>query len=188
MRRLCFDTESSAYNRDIGVVSDVDTSREQMAELHRRETIRFDCGVLYDEHENQFEEFTSRELPALVAKLATADVLITQNGKRWDIPILEQLCGSTATSLRSIKHKDLMELTNWQTLNSLAKHYISDRLPGMEQAYHERLAKADRRFPGCRWGSSENFRPPEYLIACKLAKARFDVERTFTVFRVLEEQ
>jgi len=186
MRRLCFDTESDAYNRDIGVL-EVDTSREQVAELHRRRPITFHCAVLYDEHENQFEEFRSVDLPALVAKLATADVLITQNGKRWDMPLLEQVCGANSiTPLWSIEHKDLMDLTNWQKLDHIAPQYIPDQLPGMELAYHERLAEADRLFPGVRWGSTENFRSNDHFIACKLAKARFDVERTFAVFSVLE--
>jgi hypothetical protein len=173
MRRLCFDTESDAYNTRIGVL-DVGTSQKQMAERHRRCPITFHCAILYDEHENQFQEFTSADLPALVAKLATADVLISQNGKRWDIPVLEQVCGAnTITPLWSIEHKDLMELTNWQALDCLARQYIPDQLPGMQLAYDERVAEAGRQFPGFPWGSTENFRPPSYLIACKLAKARF---------------
>ena len=81
-----------------------------------------------------------------------------------------------------------MELTNWQALDFLARQYIQYRLPGMQLAYDERAAEADRQFPGFPRGSTENFRSPEHFIAGKLAKARFDVERTFAVFRVLEEQ
>jgi hypothetical protein len=58
----------------------------------------------------------------------------------------------------------------------------------MKLAYDNRLAIADRQFPGFRWGSIEDFRPPEHFIAKKLAKARFDVERTFAIFSVLEER
>ncbi len=186
MRRLCFDTESSAWNYSIGI-TDVESSREEMAIQNQRRRIRFDCAVIYDEESQNFLEFTDPE--ALVGVLATASVLISQNGRRHDLPLLEQICGSErVAALWSITHHDLIDVTGWQGLDALSACYLQAELPGLIEAKEAGEAKASSDHPGRQWGADPNFRPPAYLIACKLAKARFDVERTYRVYRKLDPE
>jgi hypothetical protein len=188
MRRLCFDTESNAFIHSYGV-QDIETNRiileEQNETIGRRRRnkeqrgIRVHCAVVYDEQDDKYEEFTNDDLPALVAKLKTADVLITHNGPRWDLLVLEQVCGMEAiAALWSIEHKDLMELTTpcWQALDTLSRWYIPDRLQEMERVKKAREEEASRLYP------------ERHFIAGKTAKCRYDVERTYAVFRVLEAQ
>ena len=109
--------------------------------------------------------------------LATADELISPSGKRHDLLVLEQVCGEDQVApLWQIAHHDLFDLCNWTSLDSLAQQYIpEDQLHENERAYKERIKRADVRWPEERPGwrsTNENF------FEYKLAKARFDVERT----------
>ncbi len=166
-------------------MQDVETRRRQIADLHRRKPIRFDCAVIYDEEADAYCEIFDPDL--VVDQLATADELISQNGKRWDLLVLEQLCGRDRVApLWSIPHVDLMDISGFQKLDVLAAKFLVDELPALKRAYDDRVGKADIDYPRYRRGSAENFQSYENMVAGSLATARFDVERTYLIYQKLE--
>jgi hypothetical protein len=105
MKRLCFDTESDHYRHPLAGIGDVELHREEMRESKSK--IRFDCGVVYDEENDKYLEFRNDQAAELVGFLATADELVSQNGKRCDLPVLERVCGEDRVApLWQIKHHD----------------------------------------------------------------------------------
>ena len=71
-----------------------------------------------------------------------------------------------------------IDLCGAQSLDALSARYLSDDLPRLVASYQHRIAKAERR-----WPLVNGWRGRNRFIAEKLAKARFDVERTDRVFR-----
>ena len=176
MKRLCFDTESNYFKHQLGI-GDIEYHRQCMRDFLLTQKIRFDCGVVYDEANDCYHEFRDTESSSLVALLETADELISHSGTRHDILLLEQICGTNRVSvLWSIPHRDLLDVGNWASLDNLARQHIPQLLPAMEKAKRARQEEANQRWPRT---SQENF------VKSKLVKARFDVERTYAIFREL---
>jgi hypothetical protein len=176
MKRLYFDTESNYFKHQLGI-GDVAYHRQCMREFLLTQKIRFDCAIAYDEENDCYHEFRETENGTLVALLETADELISHSGTRHDILFLEQLCGAARVSaLWSIPHRDLLDIGNWSSLDNLARQHIAHLLPSMENEKRARQEEADKRWPR---SSRENF------VEFKLAKARFDVERTYAIFKRL---
>ncbi len=176
VKRLCFDTESN-YWKPAG--SSVGTPEEHREYLRDRK-IRFDCAVVYDAQSRRYRSFTSEQLDHLVELLASADELVSHSGRRVDLIVLEHLCGEERVApLWSIPHHDLLEVFCLHSVASLAQTFVyEERLSEMERAYRRRLAWVDRKWPVVNeWRSQENF------IGQRMAKARFDVERIWAVYR-----
>jgi len=181
MKRLCFDTESNYSKADLGVGS-IQAHREYMRNVVAKNKFRFDCAVVYDDENRQYREFRNNQADELVTVLAKADELISHSGQRHDLLVLEQVLGEDRVALLwQITHHDLFDLFNWASLDCLARQYIpEDRLREITCARKNRIEQADERWPEER----PNWRPSEHFIDCKLAKAWFDVERTYAVFNV----
>jgi hypothetical protein len=176
VKRFCFDTESNYFKHQLGI-GDVEYHRQCMRENLLKQKIRFDCGIVYDEAKDCYYEFRDMESSSLVALLKSADELISHSGTRHDILLLEQVCGATCVSaLWSIPHHDLLDIGNWSSLGNLARQHVPHLLLAMENAKKTRQDGVDKRWPR---SSRENF------VEFKLAKARFDVERTYAIFKQL---
>lgn len=185
-RRLCFDTESDYFKPDIGIW-EIEDHREYMKlRIDKYGPIRFDCAVVYDEENACYKEFDDAQASSLVAMLATADELISHSGKRHDLLVLEQVCGcGFPTHIWQIRHRDLLDVQSWASVESLARQYVSGRrLAEWKDGYTKRIAEADRQWPELGPG----FRPHEHFVAYKLAKARFDVERTYAIRAALSNE
>jgi len=168
MKRLCFDTESDYFKPPTSAVGSIDYHRAYL----RDKQLRFDCAVVYDEETGKYHEFNDQQANELVTMLAEADELISHSGTRVDLIVLEHVCGQdNIAPLFWISHHDLFDIHNWSSLDSLARQY----LPG------DRLAALQHDFD-TRWKQVCTLTDHESFIAGKLAKARFDVERTYAVF------
>lgn len=171
MKRLCFDTESNYF-----MPPTCSGNVEGYQEYWRHRALRFDCAVVFDQETDEYREFTRENVSDLVAMLKTADELISHSAPYVDLIVLEHACGEAAVApLRQIKHHDIREMGNWSSVATLAKRYAPDRVAGWEADYESRLTKAAAL-------GEESF------IAGKLAKARFDVERTYAVFLELHRR
>jgi hypothetical protein len=187
VRRLCFDTESNYFKEPLSGIGGVEFHREYMRDwVAKHGPIRFDCGVVYDEENQEYREFRNDQANELVAVLATANELISHSGQRHDLLVLEQVCGEDRVApLWQIAHHDLFDLCNWASLDSLARQYVpEERLDAYNRAWENRRKQADVRWPEERPG----WRPNQHFIEWQLAKARFDVERTYAVFNHLAAQ
>jgi len=182
VRRLCFDTESNYFKRGDTGVGDPDAHREFFRQ--RGEKFAFHCAVVYDSRSGKFREFRREKAEALVTLLGSADELVSHSGRRVDLLVLEHACGEDRIApLWRLRHHDLFDIFDWQSLNALAKRFVPDRLVAWELAYERRVSRAERRWPTKNdWASNELF------IAQKLAKARFDVEKTWGVFEAYVRQ
>jgi hypothetical protein len=86
--------------------------------------------------------------------------------------------------LHQIAHHDLFDIFSWTSLDDLAQKHIARLLPDLGAALRQQQARADERWPELR----PNFRPHGYFIDCHLASARWDVERTYAVFKTYAAQ
>jgi hypothetical protein len=84
-------------------------------EYFRDRTVRFHCGVIYDAIRRRYHTFRPDEASKMVEMLSQADELISFNGKRWDLLMLEKQVGRDCVdrSLRRIHHHDL---SGWQAI------------------------------------------------------------------------
>jgi hypothetical protein len=151
--------------------------RDQVA---KHGLIRFDCGVVYDEENQEYREFRNNQANELVTVLATADELISHSGQRHDLLVLEQVCGEDRVApLWQITHHDLFDIYHWAPLNSLTREYIPEnRLHEMERTAANRVSQADADWPEI----SPGHWPDQNFNERRLAQARFDVEHTYAVF------
>src|SRR5205085_1302285 len=92
-----------------------------------------------------------------------------------DLFVLEHACGEARIApLWQIPHRDLFDIFNWQSLETLARRFAPDRVPTWEREYERRWTGAAKRY-----GRTSH----ECFLAEKMAKARLDVQRTYAVFR-----
>lgn len=187
--RMCFDTESDYIKREIGIES-IEYHRDCMEQfVQRGGKIRFDGGVIYDEAEDRYHEFTGDQAGMLVAMLATADELISHSGSRHDLIILEQICGAeTIAPIFQIPHHDLLDVCGWAALDSLTQRYAGDRVAQFEGDHQRRLCDINVRYPPVDRPHYKNWTNSENWLARKIAKARFDVERTYAVWRAVSKE
>ena len=76
--------------------------------------------------------------------LATADELISHSGKRHDLLVLEQVCGSEhVVPIWDIPHIDLFEVHNWASVETLARRYVPDLLRMRTHAHKIRIKQAN---------------------------------------------
>ena len=169
MRRMTFDTESDRYKPPGTAVGSVEGNREYL----RKRKIRFDCALVYDDLTAKFYEFANKEAVECVKFLKLADEIISHSGRRADLIVLEHACGEdTVAPLWDIKHHDLMEICNLESVETLANRYVPEKALLLKAEFNKQWAEAS---------NAQN-----YFIAGKLAKARFDVARTHAVFIELE--
>lgn len=174
MKRLCFDTESNYFMRPGTGVGTPEAHREHW----RGRNLRFDCGVVFDEETGHYHEFGNNRAFELLELLASADELITHSGLRVDLIVLDHACGEDRVApLWQIEHHDLMEICSMTSLDDLARQFIPDQSQLMHKEYKLRIEPLDIECKLKNWSDEKNF------IATKIAKARYDVERTYAVFQ-----
>ena len=174
MRRLCFDTESTYFMRPGSGVGTPEAHREYW----RGKNLHFHCGVVFDEEAGRYFEFSSNRAVELLELLASADELVSHSGRLVDLIVPEHACGEDRVApLEKIVHHDLMEMCQMTSLANLSQQFIPNQLQAMENEYRARVEPLDRECKLKNWSDNENF------VATKMAKARFDVERTYAVFK-----
>lgn len=187
MKRLCFDTESNYYKPQGSTIGDLDHHRDWIRQFVQRKPIRWDCAVVYDEQTKEHLNFNANQIGDLLKLLATADELISHSGRRVDLLILEELCGVRRVDpILRLQHHDLFDLYNWTNLDDLTLRYLPHQTALFEADYQRRLHEADDLYPATRRGSTDNWRSEGHFIARRIAKARFDVERTYAVWSSLK--
>lgn len=173
MKRLCFDTESNYFKPPGSGIGSPDYHREYF----RTRPLRFDCAVVYDESTESYHEFNNTQAFELLGMLASATTLVSHSGKRVDLIVLEHACGEDRIKpLWQIPHHDLFEMCQWSSLDDLTHKYASNIDLQSQLDYKARIAQADL------------LKPPADFIPSKLAKARYDVERTFAVFHAINKR
>jgi hypothetical protein len=169
MRRLCFDTESEYYKSPTSGIGSVEDHRAYFGDKR----FLFYCGVLYDESADKYFEFRRGEATKLIEMLKSADEIISHSGPRVDLIVLEHACGiESVAPIRLIKHHDLFDIGRWFSLDYLAKHYCPN-------CVSEWNANYERRWRQARAENEDSF------VDEKLAKAHYDVERTYAVYKEL---
>jgi len=90
------------------VFFDLETQRsaEEVGGWHNAHLMRVSLGVLYDLREDRFESFREREVPALLERLAAADLVVGFNVRRFDYAVLR---GYTDADLGALPTFDLLE-------------------------------------------------------------------------------
>jgi hypothetical protein len=127
LRRLCFDTESDARWHYTWPWGDIPYRRAEI----KTWKIRFDAGVVFDASTGRYHAFDADQADDLVSYLATADELVSFNGRRWDMLILENLCGEDTiqNKLWSKPHHDLSGWRGFYGLEDLSRYMLPTEFP-----------------------------------------------------------
>jgi DEAD/DEAH box helicase domain-containing protein len=90
------------------VFFDLETQRsaEQVGGWHNAHLMRVALAVVYDAQEERFESFGEREVPALLERLAAADLVVGFNVRRFDYAVLR---GYTERDLERLPTFDLLD-------------------------------------------------------------------------------
>jgi hypothetical protein len=130
----------------------------------------FFCAVVYDEASDSFHEFLdARETCRF---LAGSDTLITFNGPRFDMIILERDAGQiTFDPLRTIPHLDVRAMLWPHTTLAGTVHYYVPQIETRLNAY------IIERWEWGVWNRREKW---------KMTQARCDVERTYACLAAVE--
>ena len=92
--------------------------------------------------------------------------------------MLEHACGEDAVApLWRIRHHDLFDMYDWQSLDVLAERFVPEIKAQCERKYTQSL-----RRNAARWPEVNHMTPDKLFIGDKLAKARRDVDLTYAVF------
>ena len=174
MKRLCFDTESTYWKSPGSGVGTPDEHRKYFQRLNIR--FKLHCAVVYDASTGRYVDFVRNEVGALVKLLLSADELISHSGKWVDQLVLEHECGiERVEPLTRIPHHDLFDLLPLQSLDALTKSFVPDQDTKMRRDFERRMRAAKEHEPKV-----------DGFIFQKLAKARYDVERTWAIFEALQ--
>lgn len=173
--RICFDIETGFYWNMLDGWLEAGALRPHLRS--ERTEIRFDCVVLYDAANRRHFELVDTQLHKAIELLRSADELISFNGRAWDLPILEHIVGRKrfGRDLWTKTHHDLSGWHEERSLDRLAEKIIPGRIQELKK-------KADDRFAILRKKEIGEF------IAGRLAKCRFDVDRTYAVFRAYQRE
>lgn len=165
---MCFDTEGSGYLRPEYGFQPEDVIREYFRDRH----VRFDCGIVYDAVNRRYRIFSSSEARKMVGMLSQADELVSFNGKRWDLVMLEKQVGRECIdqSLRRIRHHDLSGYKGQYELNELSRSVLP-------------VQEMDRLVQYRRYKAYYETRGFDDFQSSRLSKCRCDVQLTYAVFR-----
>lgn len=172
MRRMCFDTESNAF---------------QSHNTSMREDVEFHAGCVYEEAIDTYYKFGRAQANEMLGLLLSADQLIAQHA-RWDIEVLERSTKNKGTALWSIPIWDIAHFEpRYQTLDDRTLACLPELGASMKLDYDTERAAIDTQYPGSPWGVG-TWRPNAYFDCDKLAKAVYDVRRTYAVWKVLTDR
>lgn len=162
MRRVCFDIASSYF-----IHGWFDGPNEARA-YFKGEPFRFWAASTYDDSNQEYSDFT--DCNDLHSYLSEADEIITFNGRKCDLVVIENLVGEEAARL--IWAKPHHDLTGWQrcwSLRSAVKYLLPDVAPSFDSVIGDRFAELG--------GPEESNR-----VRNDLAEAYRDVRFTYAVF------
>jgi hypothetical protein len=170
LRRLCFDIESDRY---WSLAWGWGTVQERRS-IIRDWKVRFDAGVVYDASTGRYRAFDAGRLDEFVTYLATADELVSFNGRRWDLLLLENLSGEgkIREALWSKPHHDLHGWKGRYEKDDLAKTV----LPPAAHALDDKWTKWHPKLLGKE--------PTRFDRPDKVKKGWMDVSLTCEVFRL----
>ena len=131
-RRMCFDTASNWFLR-LGWLDGPDAAREYF----RTRPLKFHAATVFDEADRQFHDFTNSN--DLFAFLCAADEIITFNGRKCDLIVLEHAIG--ADEVGALWRKPHHDLTGWQhnwSLTASVQAILPERASGFKAMRHSR--------------------------------------------------
>ena len=180
VRRMCFDIESSYFKHPGTGIGDPKYHRD----LIIKSNPLFHGGVIYDEINDNYHEFTRENIESMIRFLSNAEELISHSGRRHDLPIIDSCSNGMSSNLYLIPHWDLLDMGNWKSLDDLSDKYIRNILPDIIKYYKNRCNQNDMQHPGEPWGSGTYWSPANKQ-GRDLAKADYDVRRTYAVWKTM---
>jgi hypothetical protein len=177
MRRICFDIASSYYNPPLVWFEGPNEARR-----HFKDTkFRFWAASTFDDLEERFASFTNYN--ELLAKLVEADEMVSFNGRKSDLVVLENLAGEEAArALWGKKHHDLTGWCgHWKLIDAIGR-LLPELVPQFESVRTERRAElgdscADTYIAGDIAGTYRDVRFTYALFSKYLESG--DTDRTF---------
>jgi len=166
IRRMCFDTESNCFKHYSEPWGDIPYMRAFIA---RKQDLAFHAGVICDRTHGRYLLFSSAELEAFIAHLSEADELVSFNARRWDLLILEAVCGRDRIE-RMLWSKPHHDLRGW-------------RSGSLEDVAHSVLGVSQEDWRGIRERRFAELDAQRRLDADKIANAWRDTHFTSELFK-----
>jgi len=169
MKRVCFDVGSNYFHNPLhGFLDTPDEARAYFSE----ETFRFHGATAYESSTRRFRDFT--DFRKLFDFLASADEIITFNGRICDLIVLEKLIGHEA--MQRVWQKPHHDIAGWRLnwkLENAVKELLPKLAPTFEPVLSERFEKIHDRF--------------DNNTALALANTYSDTKFTYALFRLYEK-
>lgn len=134
MKRVCLDVSSSYWHQQW-----FDGPNDARA-YFKGKTFRFWAATTFDDSNQQFVDFT--DCNELYSYLVKADEIITFNGRKCDLVVIESLVGEEAA--RAIWAKPHHDLTGWRmcwSLSAAIKEIVPHLASSYDSTIDERLAE-----------------------------------------------
>lgn len=142
IRRVCFDIQSSYFCGPAVWLDD-----PYQARLHFRNTsFRFWAATAFDDAAERYTDFDGCE--ELFATLIKADEIITFNGRKCDLIVLDSLMGEDAC--KSLWQKTHHDLTGWRGYWRL-KDAVQNLLPESASQFESTCSKQRAHLTDCGW-------------------------------------
>jgi len=168
IRRVCFDIEAE-YIRELKFQW---LNGDEMRAFLRGRKVSVIAAVTFDEAANTFDWYSGKDMDLLGHSLSEADEIISFNGERWDLPIIEscQRKRSLVKRLQSVRHHDLQTISGVYALDQLvALNFASNRISEWVRQTEKQKQQLIRQ------GRNG-------YLAMKLSKAWLDVVCTFALW------
>jgi hypothetical protein len=176
-RRVCFDTASSYF---LSPEVWLDGPAEARAHF-KDQAFQFWAASAFDEATHQYHGFQTPE--DLLTLLRDADEIVTFNGRKCDLIVMEKLVGRDAT--RALWRKPHHDLTGWRnhwSLSSATANLLPNHGPAFEAAREKRRADLTASATGgtVAWDDTATFRDMwfTYALFQEYLKSG-DTDRTF---------
>jgi hypothetical protein len=141
-RRACFDIACS-YNTGRGWLEGPNEARSHFRDIVdevRKCRFHFWAATVFDDSTQQYADFTDQH--ELFEFLVDADEIITFNGRKYDLVVLEYLVGEEpAKAIWGKVHHDLTGWRGYWSLEQAAKHLLPEMASGFESTLSERWAE-----------------------------------------------
>jgi hypothetical protein len=139
-RRVCFDIACSFYANKMWLEGPNDARAYFLDFMERGKRFNFWAATVFDDSNRQYTDFT--DYNDLFVYLTEADEIITFNGRKYDLVVLEHLVGEEpAKTLWAKPHHDLTGWRGCWKLEEAAKSLSPDLALRFESAIAERRAE-----------------------------------------------
>jgi hypothetical protein len=124
VRTLVFDVETVPFSDSFRHASTMDLRRRLAPEMR--------VACVYCVEEDTFQFFTAEQAKVLVELLASADRLVSFNGKNFDLLVLARHYGLDLETFQRKPHDDLLEIIHdqvgyWVSLNDMSRANLGER-------------------------------------------------------------